>query len=201
MNKYQGTWLTIKTGDDYGPPEFLEFDNGKVLHMELLENAGNRILVKNKESTEILSETQHEFINEKRLRFHRMGKTVAVFDETESVITDTMFETDYELIEPTQTDLTEKEIEKLEFNAVWNDKNIPIVFNKNLDSPIIQTINKRLNQEGQMLVLEKLKTTYFASLYHNGIRSNLMPIKEINRNSIKLYGFPKEPFEVIGKRK
>lgn len=118
--------------------------------------------------------------------------------ETESITEDEIFEVDYETIEPTKTDLTEKEIELLEFSAQWNNEKIKFVFNKNFDSPIIQEINKRMKRDGRKLILENLNGTYFRAIYDNGIRETLIPIREINSKKVTLYGFPRKPYEIVG---
>ena len=106
---------------------------------------------------EKLSQTKHEFVADNRIRIYRMGKKHTVISDTESITEDTEFATDYERIEPTKTKLTPKEIQQLDLKAEWNEEIIPIVFNKNLDSPAIQEVNKRLKKEGQKLVLENCK--------------------------------------------
>ena len=43
--------------------------------------------------------------------------------------------------------------------------------------------------------------TYFGSIYDNGIRETLIAIKEIDSDKIVLYGFPKEPYQVVSYEK
>jgi len=69
---------------------------------------------------EKLSETKHEFVADNRIRIYRMGKTLTVISDTESISEETEFATDYERIERTKTDLTEKEIQKMDLKAEWN---------------------------------------------------------------------------------
>jgi len=198
MNSYEGTWLEIKKADVYSPPKFIEFENGKVLSFELLAETNQGNLTKIQKHTKALTEIKHEFIKKNRLRFYEMGKTYTLYSETRAITTDTIFETDYECIQPTQTGLTKEEIENLEFTTVWNTQKIRIVFNTSIDSEIIQIMNKRTKREDAKIVLEKLQKTYFAAFYENGDRVKLLPIKEISNDEIKLYGFQKLPYEVIG---
>ncbi|KGK28738.1 hypothetical protein [Cellulophaga sp. E6(2014)] len=197
MNKFQGTWLMIKDSYTYCYPEFIEFQNDQVLYFKLLDKAENGLLEKQQNHLEKLSETKHEFVADNRIRIYRMGKTLTVISDTESISEETEFATDYERIEPTKTDLTEKEIQKMDLKAEWNGEKIRIVFNKNLDSPTIQKINKRLKKEGEKLVLENLHGTYFASLYGDGESRTLIGIREINIERAVLFGFPEKPYEVI----
>jgi hypothetical protein len=196
VNKFDGTWLMIKDADTYCYPEFIEFKNDQIIYFQLAEKSQNGMLIKEQNLTEKLSETKYEFVDENRIRIYRMGKTLTVISDTESISEETEFATDYERIEPTKTNLTRGEINTLELKAEWNGEKIPIVFSKNLDSPTIQKVNKRLKREGQKLVLENLQGTYFASIYDNGERRTLIGIKEMDKEKAVLFGFPKKPYEV-----
>lgn len=192
----KGTWLMIKDGTTYVEPMFIEFENDKISHYEISEKSENGTLEKKLVYSEKISETKNEFVNENRIRLYRMGKTHTVISETESKTEDTEFAIDYERIAPTKTDLTETEIEQSEFNVEWNNEKIRFVFNKDLSSPTIQEINKRMKREGLKLILENLNGTYFGAIYDNGIREILIPIREISTEKVTLYGFPKKPYEV-----
>ncbi len=191
-----GTWLMILDGASYGKTIFVEFDNDQILHYEISGKSENGTLEKKLVYSEKFSETKNKLVNENRIRFYRMGKTHTILSETESKTEDTEFAIDYERIEPTKTDLTEKEIEESEFNVEWNNQKIKFVFNKDLDSPTIQEINKRMKREGRKLILENLSGTYFGAIYDNGIREKLIPIREISNEKLTLYGFPKKPYEI-----
>ncbi|AIY14000.1 hypothetical protein [Cellulophaga baltica] len=197
MNKLDGTWLMIKDADTYCYPEFIEFENDEIQHYNLVHEAENGLLKKVKLLTESLSKSKHKLLEENRFRLFRMGKTLTVISDTESISEDTEFATDYQRIEPTKTNLTENEIQKLEFKAEWNGEKIPIIFNKNMDSPTIQKVNKRLKKEGQKMMLENLQGTYFASIYGDGQRRTLIGFKEIDNDKAVLFGFPEKPYEVI----
>lgn len=76
----------------------------------------------------------------------------------------------------------------------WRKKNLQ--FNEIIDSPDIQEINRRLNKEGSIIVLEKLNETLFVSLYIDNYLDKMIPIKYVDRQKMILYGFPKEPYEI-----
>ncbi|WBU90805.1 hypothetical protein [Cellulophaga omnivescoria] len=196
MNNLNGTWLKIKTGDDYCQPEFIEFSEDQIIHFELELKNGNKLSKVRTEWSEKLPESKYEFVNNNRIRIYRMGKTHTVLSETESIIKDTEFWTDYERIESTKTELEFNKIEKLEFNAEWNNEKIPLKFNVILDSPVIQESNKKMKRNGRKLVLENLQGTYFASIYDNDERKTLIGIKEIDLNKAILFGFPEKPYEI-----
>jgi len=196
MKNLKGTWLKIKTGDDYCRPEFIEFKNDQIIHFELELKSGNELSKTRTEWSEKLSESKYEFENENRIRIFRMGKTHTVLSETESITEDTEFATDYERIEPTKTKLEPEKIEKLEFKTLWKNEKIPLVFNKVLDSQVIQELNKRMKKNGRKLVLENLQGTYFASIFENDERKTLIGIKEIDEEKAILYGFQEKPYEI-----
>ena len=186
----------IKTGDHYCDPEFIEFENNQIIHFDLDKKAENKLSKKVNKWNEKLSESKYKFVNDNRIRIFRMGKTHTVISETKTITKNTEFATDYERIKPTKTELTTKKINKLEFKAEWNGEKFPIIFNKNLDSKTIKEINKRLNNEGQKLLLENLQGTYFVSVYNNGERISLIGIKEVDEKKAILFGFPEKPYEI-----
>ena len=197
MKNLNGTWLKIKTGDDYCPPEFIEFSDNQIIHFELELKSENELSKVRTEWSEKLSESKYEFVNDNRIRIFRMGKTHTVLSETESIIEDTELSTDYERIEPTKTELEFDKIETLKFKAEWNNEKIPLKFNEILDSPAIQEMNKRIKRNGCKLVLENLQGTYFASIYDNDKRKKLIGIKEIDEHKAILFGFPEKPYKII----
>lgn len=196
MKNLNGTWLKIKTGDDYCQPEFIEFNNDQIIHFELELKSRNELSKVRTEWSEKLSESKYEFVNDNRIRIFRMGKTHVVLSETESKTEDTEFATDYERIEPTKTELESKKIETLEFKAQWNKEKIPLIFNKILDSPATLELNKRMKRNGRKLILENLQGTYFASIFKNDERKTLIGIKDIDEKKAILFGFPEKPYEI-----
>jgi len=196
MKEFKGTWLMIKTGDDYFEPELIEFIETKIIHFGVRNQLDNGTLSKIETWSENLSDAKIERVNANRIRFFIKGYLYNAISETESITKDKIFEVDYERLEPTKTDLTGMEIEKLEFNVEWKHQKIRFVFNTDLDSPTIQKINKRLKREGGKLILEHLNGTYFGAIYENGRRQTLIPIREVCNDRIILYGFPEMPYEI-----
>ena len=196
MKNLNGTWLKIKTGSDYCQPEFIEFSNDQIIHFEVELKSKNELSKVRTEWSEKLSESKYEFVNDNRVRIFRMGKTHTVLSETESITEDTEFSTDYERIEPTKTELESEKIETLKFKAQWNKEKIPLTFNKILDSPVIQELNKRMKRNGRKLMLENLQGTYFASIFENNEREILIGIREIDEQKAILFGFPEKPYEI-----
>jgi polynucleotide 5'-kinase involved in rRNA processing len=188
-------WLFIKTADHYGNSEIIEID-GDIIDYFVVEKIDEICLIKNGNRNEKLSETEHKFINQNRIRFFRNGKIYKVLSDEKSITEDCIFENDYEKLKATETELTESEIQNLKFEFNWNGEKNNLRFNEVLDSPVIQEINKRLNKEGSRIVLEKLNETLFVSLYIDNYLDKLIPIKYVDRQKMILYGFPKEPYEI-----
>lgn len=188
-------WLFIKTADHYGNSEIIQID-GDIIDYFVVEKIDEICLIKNGNRNEKLSETEHKFINQNRIRFFRNGKIYKVLSDEKSITEDCIFENDYEKINATETELTESEIQNLKFVFNWNGEKKNLRFNEVLDSPVIQEINKRLNKEGSRIVLEKLNETLFVSLYIDNSLDKLIPIKYVDRQKMILYGFPKEPYEI-----
>ncbi|MFD0863249.1 hypothetical protein ACFQ1M_13630 [Sungkyunkwania multivorans] len=202
MSTYDGTWLMIKDEHTYSCPELIEFKEGQVLHFELHENSENSILKKIEPPRfkEELAKTRYNFISDHRIRFYRKGTSTIVKNDNETITEESIFEFDHQRIEPTKTTLSSKEIQELEFEVVWNKEKIQILFNKELDNPAVLRILKKHKKEGRKIILEDFQSTLFCSFYNNGRRDLLVPIKEVDNDKIILYGFPRAPYEVIGKR-
>ncbi|MFH6969117.1 hypothetical protein [Flavobacterium sp. FlaQc-28] len=191
-------WLFIKTPDHYGKPEIIEFDQNEIKHF-WIEKGRDLSLVKiaEKNRNEQISKIKLKHINVNRIRFFRNGKIYKVLSDSESVTEDCVFENDYEKLNATETKLTENEIQNLKFELNWNGEKMNIRFNEDLDSPVIQEINKRLHKEGGRILLEKLDDTLFLSCYSDIYHDKLIPIKYVDRKKMILYGFPKEPYEIV----
>lgn len=189
-------WLFIKTPDDYGKPEIIQFDDDVIAYFNVEKSDTSLIKIVNEYRNEKLSETEYKFINENRIRFFRNGKIHKVLSDEKTITEDCVFENDYEKLNATETELTETEIKNLKFAFNWNGEKRNIRFNEVLDSPVIQEINKRLNKEGSRILLEKLNETLVLSLYTDHYLEKLIPIKYVDRQKIILYGFPKEPYEI-----
>ena len=188
-------WLFIKTAEHYGHSEIIQIDED-IIDYFVVEKINKICLIKNRNRNEKLSETEHKFINQNRIRFFRNGKIHKVLSDEKSITEDCIFENDYEKLKATETELTESEIQNLKFEFNWNGEKMNLRFNEVLDSPVIQEINKRLNKEGSRIVLEKLNETLFVSLYTDNYLDKLIPIKYVDRQKMILYGFPKEPYEI-----
>lgn len=190
-------WLYIKTPDDYGKPEIIQFDDDIIDHFDVDKSDGISLMkIVSQNRNENLNETKYKFINENRIRFFRKGTIHRVLSEEKSLTEDCIFENDYEKLNATETELTESEIQNLKFAFNWNGEKMNIKFNEVLDSPFIQEINKRLNIEGSRIVLGKLNETFFLSLFTDIYFEKLIPVKYVDRQKIILYGFPKEPYEI-----
>lgn len=190
-------WLFIKTPDHYGIPEIIQFDNNEINYFIVekdKENSSLKIKVENRSKN--LTEIEHQFINQNRIRFFEKGKTSYFLSDDESITEDSIFENDYQKLNPTETKLTEIEIQSLKFELNWNGEKNIIRFNEDLDPPYMQEINKRMNRDGRKILLERLNETLFVSLYENAILDKLIPIKYVDNQRIILYGFPKEPYEI-----
>lgn len=188
-------WLFIKTPDDYGRPEIIQFDDNKINYFTVKKNGESS-------SFEIIREDinrkfiEYKFVSPDRVRFFEKGKIHTVLSDEESTTEDFIFENDYEKLQPTITDLTEDEIQQLKFVIDWNGKKMNIRFNEILDPPYIREINERLNKKGDIILLEKLDETLFLSLYSDDHITNLIPIKYVDKEKIVLYSFYKEPYEI-----
>lgn len=193
-------WLFIKTPDHYGNPKIIQVDGNIINHFSVKKSDGKDSLeITNEKRKEILNEVEHKSINPNRVRFYRNGKIYKAFSETESTTEDCIFEDDYEKLNATETELTENEIQNLKFEFNWNGEKMKIGFNEDLDPPVIKEINQKLNRKGSRIILEKLNNTLFLSFYVDIYHDKLIPIKYVDKKKIILYGFPKEPYEVVCK--
>lgn len=190
-------WLFIKTPDHYGIPEIIQFDNNEINYFIIeKDNENSSLKIKGENRSKNLIEIEHQFINQNRVRFFEKGKISHFLSDDESITEDSIFENDYQKLNPTETKLTEIEIQSLKFELNWNGEKNIIHFNEDLDPPYIQEINRRMNREGRKILLERLNDTLFVSLYENANLDKLIPIKYVDNQKIILYGFPKEPYEI-----
>ena len=190
-------WLYIKSPDCYGAPSVIQFNNNEINYFIIeKDNEDSLLKIKGENRSENLTETKHQLINPNRLRFFEKGKIYHSLSNEESITEDCIFENDYQKLHPTETRLTENEIESLKFEFNWNGEKINVRFNEDLDPPYIQEINKRMNREGRKILIEKLNDTLFVSFYENANLDNLLPIKYVDSQKIILYGFHKEPCEI-----
>lgn len=187
---YNGIWLEIKGPDDYGKPRFITFQDNHITFYSLNDTVGTPELVKEPYTTE--APVKVEVIDENRLRFFKKARHTSFYNNRPSESKDIIIQKDYQRLLPTETLLTNAEIETLSFSL----KGVQVAFNTIIDSPVTQEMNKRLGKEGSKFVLEQVENTLFISFYDNGQRDNLFPIKLVNQSSITVYGFPDEPYEI-----
>lgn len=116
-------------------------------------------------------EGDFEFINSRRLRLKP--------DRAKSPI-------DFVRLDPTKTSLTQAEIENLSFKISY--KNHPLTVN----------FNQVEEGAGKITKLEKIGATYFISFYQNNKRLGAVPIEQVTKKEISVYGFPEKPYVVTG---
>lgn len=198
INQYmKENWLFIKTPDDYGLNEIIQFENNEVKHFGVKKVGDiSLVLIDSACQDEKLTQISHQFITPNRISFSRNGRLHKVLSETEFTSENCIIKVDYQKLYATETELTASEIQNLRFEGRWRDEKLNIIFNENLDPPIIQEINKRMNREGRRILLEKLNDTPFLSFCTDKYCGRLFPIKYVDRQKMVLYGFYEEPYEV-----
>ena len=188
-----GKWLMTKEGDTYIIPEnlILEInpDSLKYFSFDQIQSSipikieNNNIII-NQKQTDIV-----EFINENRIKITSQGK---VNDK------DSLIETEYVRLIKTKTKLLPKEIQNLSFKFNWNDEKFKVIFNKELGSPQVMKIMEK--DELRKIHLEKIDSTFFISIFESDERETVIPIKEVSRDKMVLYGTPRKPYEIIGEK-
>ncbi|MEM0575502.1 hypothetical protein [Flavobacterium polysaccharolyticum] len=66
-------WLFIKTPDDYGNSEIIQIEED-IIQYFVVEKNDEICLINSENRNEKLSEKEHKFINQNRIRFFRNGK-------------------------------------------------------------------------------------------------------------------------------
>lgn|SRR5690606_26142615 len=202
-DKLHGNWLNVSEGRPLGYPDLIRFNNGTIMHSLLKDNSNNLeipIIYKEECNETIISFEKIQTITPNRIRIFRKGIRYSVIDGEESKRENVVFENDYVRLLPTKANISESRIQLCKYEVKWNNENIIFEFNKILDKPYIQEINKKLHRKGRIMLLEKLDETLVVSMFSNNQRGLILPIKEVNEEKIILYGFPEEPYEVIGNR-
>ncbi|MBU2061144.1 MAG: hypothetical protein KKH44_04755, partial [Bacteroidetes bacterium] len=101
-------------------------------------------------------------------------------------------------LEKTETELNQKEIEKLTFEDT--DYDLKIAFNVELQKPEILEILKR--KATKKMLLKKIGKAYFIQNYEDGELDSVIPIRKVTSEYIEIYGFSrKEPYSLTIKRK
>ena len=202
-DKFQGKWLNVSEGRPFGYPYFIEFENGIIKHSLLKEISEDLLIPESKEdkfNENISSIIKLETLSPNRIRIFRKGIKHTVVNDKETKTEDAIFEDDYVKLLPTKSFLSESRIQLMKYDLNWNDEKLTIEFNKILDKPYIQEMNKRLNREGMKILLEKLDETLIVSILNDNERGLVTPIKVVDEEKMILYGFPIEPYEVIANR-
>lgn len=186
--KITGKWFLTKEGDTFVIPENLileiskdsinYFSFDKLVSANSLEIDGNKITIDQK------GIMTFDFINDNRIK-------ITYSDKKQN-------SSEYCRLTPTNTNLNPDEIEKLSFVFNWNDEVIKIKFNEELH----ESLNKATGQkDASTIKLEKIDSTYFASIYSFGKRTDVIPIKEVSTDKMILYGIPIEPYIIESKEK
>lgn len=184
---FEGKWILTKNGDTYIVPRInlFEFNNDKIITSDSVKNlqtndykiVGNEIFVENN------SFGHFRFINDNRFTLYKD-------DEKDA---ERNLELDFVRLEITKTDLTESEIEKLTFES--KELDILIGFNVELQKPFLLELMKE--KATKKMTLKKIDSTLFICNYEAGELDSIIPIKEVNKEFIEIYGFSrKEPYSL-----
>ena len=186
-----GKWMMTKEGDTYIIPENLILKiNSDSLKYFSFDQFQSSIPIKIENNKLIVNQTQTdivEFINEDRIKIKSQEKDKNSLNETE-----------YVRLKKTKTTLSPEEIQKLSFKFNWNDDKFKVIFNKELESPQVLKIMEK--DELSKIRLEKIDSTYFISILQSGKRKTIFPIKEVSNDRMILYGTPRKPYEIVGKK-
>jgi len=186
-----GKWMMTKEGDTYIIPENLILEiNSDSLKYFSFDQFQSSIPIKIENNKLIVNQTQTdivEFINEDRIKIKSQEKDKNSLNETE-----------YVRLKKTKTTLSPEEIQKLSFKFNWNDEKFKVIFNKELESPQVMKIMEK--DELSKIRLEKIDSTYFISILQSGKRKTIFPIKEVSNDRMILYGTPRKPYEIVGKK-
>ncbi|UBZ05915.1 hypothetical protein LDL76_11090 [Salegentibacter mishustinae] len=186
-----GKWMMTKEGDTYIIPENLILEiNSDSLKYFSFDQFQSSIPIKIENNKLIVNQTHTdivEFINEDRIKIKSQEKDKNSLNETE-----------YVRLKKTKTTLSPEEIQNLSFKFNWNDDKFKVIFNKELGSPQVLKIMEK--DELSKIRLEKIDSTYFISILQSGKRKTIFPIKEVSNNRMILYGTPRKPYEIVGKK-
>jgi|TARA_Y100000588_G_C13904440_1_gene774321 hypothetical protein len=186
-----GKWMMTKEGDTYIIPENLILEiNSDSLKYFSFDQFQSSIPIKIENNKLIVNQTQTdivEFINEDRIKIKSQEKDKNSLNETE-----------YVRLKKTKTTLSPEEIQNLSFKFNWNDEKFKVIFNKELGSPQVMRIMEK--DELSKIRLEKIDSTYFISILQSGKRKTIFPIKEVSNDRMILYGTPRKPYEIVGKK-
>lgn len=194
MYNFSGTWLKVRTPDDYGPIRLIQFEGEVVKSFEISKNSPTLTI---QEANTIAQPIKIEVIDNERIRFYSHGKLIQSYDDRNEV-KDIIVERDYQRLLPTITNLSDIDIEQLKLTITIGREQLNVIFNTILDSAIIQECNKRIGHEGNKMKLERLEDSLFIVVYSNNYRQNIIPIRAIDKRAVTVYGIYTEPYEVTG---
>lgn len=189
---FEGKWILIKNGDTYLVPKIniFEFKAGKLISSDLEKIAfsHNFKIIENEIFVENNYFGSFKFKNENRFILFKKDEK----DEKRKL------ELDFVRLEKTETELNQKEIEKLTFEDT--DYDLKIAFNVELQKPEILEILK--GKATKKMLLKKIGETYFIQNYEDGELDSVIPIRKVTSEYIEIYGFSrKEPYSLTIKRK
>ena len=189
---FEGKWILNKNGDTYLVPKInlFEFENGKLISsdIEKIIFSHNYNIIENEIFVENNYFGSFKFINENRFTLFKKDEK----GEKKN------FQLDFVRLEKTETELTQKEIEKLTF--VDDNYDLKIAFNVELQKPEILEILK--GKASKKMLLKKVDETYFIQNFEDGELDSVIPIRKVNSDYIEIYGFSrKEPYSLTIKKK
>lgn len=198
-NSFDGIWMHVKGKDVYGKNTCLMFNGYKGIYFDIETEKDDVLHLVETEIEEDISKGNFEFVTDGRLKIFKKGIQSAVYSD--KIVSEEM-DIEYVFIRlaPTKASLAKEDIPNFEFDVKWNKERFKVIFDKVLDSEIVQAMNARLGRGGRKILLEQFKETLFLSIFDNDEREKLIPIKEIDQERIVLTGFPSEPFEAVGTR-
>lgn len=199
----EGKWINISKVRFSDDIEIITFENGEPKYRTYYFEFGKRNLQPSKVKSyfEKVFNLNFELIKKNRIRFHRNGLEDNEIDKEEtSIYKETIKSQDYVKLLPTELGIEEAEIQSFKYVFYWREENHLIKFNESLDLPEIEIINEKLGSDGKRMFLEKVEDTFLISLFLNGKRKSIFPVKEIDDSKVILYGMPEKPFEIVAAR-
>tara|TARA_R110002033_G_scaffold8963_21_gene30763 strand:- start:7951 stop:8589 length:639 start_codon:yes stop_codon:yes gene_type:complete len=192
---FEGKWILTKNGDTYLVPKInvFEFKDGKLISSDLekIIFSHNFKIIENEIFVENNYFGSFKFKNENRFTLFKK-------DEKDEKYEKRKLELDFVRLEKTETELNQKEIEKLTFEDT--DYDLKIAFNVELQKPEILEILKR--KATKKMLLKKIGKAYFIQNYEDGELDSVIPIRKVTSEYIEIYGFSrKEPYSLTIKRK
>jgi len=204
--KFSGKWLNASVARYYYHPDLIEFDADKIKRSILKKSSKDLVITESRDdkfNEKISSLVKIENVEPNRIRIFKKGieeKVIVGKESTTSTTRNAIFENDYVRLLPTKSNISESRIQLLKYELKYGKEKLIIEFNNILDKPYIQEMNKKLGQEGNIILLEKLDETLLISMINGYRRELVLPIKDVNDERMILYGFPEKPYEVTAKR-